>query len=397
MTACTPPSPSALRPLLAAAALAVCAATAPAAPLGIDYELVAQPVAPEPSEFWSALARGSDGRLYGTSVWGGSGEQGTVFRLEEDGSLTVLHSFAADGSEGSHPNIGLTPGADGWLYGAVLSGGTGQLGTIYRISTTGEFAVLHQFGKGVDHGIGAPGFALVQAADGRFYGGANFTPRQAGGHGALYRMDPVTFEVALVHVFRDDGDGMTPAALAAGPQGTLFGTTQNHDRAVAGTVFVLRPGQPLRTLHTFDTAIDGCAPIGPIAVGDDGAVYGATFSCGAGGQGTLFRAAADGSRFDVLHAFAVEDPLGFQALGGLVRDDAGRLFGTTSAGGAKGGGTLFTITPAGTATLLHKFDASNGDGWHPAAAPTPLPEGVLYGTTTSGGAGSGTIYRAQRR
>src|SRR6266404_3782796 len=72
------------------------------------------------------LVEGNDGALYGTSSYGGNNAEGTVFKLKKDGSAyEVLFSFS--GSDGSNPFAGLIEGSDGALYGTTLYGGSKSL------------------------------------------------------------------------------------------------------------------------------------------------------------------------------------------------------------------------------------------------------------------------------
>ena len=98
---------------------------------------------------YADLIQASDGFLYGTATSGGSGGVGTVFRLFPDGSLfEVLHSFDFV-NDGSGPSAGVRQASDGFLYGSAFSGGqlAGQdAGTLFRVSTDGDsFSLLHTF------------------------------------------------------------------------------------------------------------------------------------------------------------------------------------------------------------------------------------------------------------
>ena len=113
------------------------------------------------------LVEGSDGKLYGTSVFGGTNSSnGTVFQLTPSGLLTVLHSF--QGSDGAMPFAGLVEGNDGFFYGTTERGApNSQFGSVYQITTNGEVTILHYF-SGMDGSF--PRAALVQGTDGSFYG-----------------------------------------------------------------------------------------------------------------------------------------------------------------------------------------------------------------------------------
>jgi len=98
------------------------------------------------------LIQGSDGNFYGTTYNGGSSAKGTVFRITATGNFMVLHSFM--GSDGDTPYSSLLQASDGNFYGTTYFGGAFNLGTVYRINATGAFTVIHSFG-GVAAGDGA--------------------------------------------------------------------------------------------------------------------------------------------------------------------------------------------------------------------------------------------------
>ena len=135
---------------------------------------------------YAGLTLGLDGNFYGTTALGGTNNQGTIFQLTPGGVFTSLLSFNV--TNGSNPYAALTPGADGFFYGTTFAGGVSNWGTIFQITITGAFTNLFSF-IGADHpGQGAnPGAALVQAADGSFYGtadyGGAYTNATQGGYG----------------------------------------------------------------------------------------------------------------------------------------------------------------------------------------------------------------------
>jgi uncharacterized repeat protein (TIGR03803 family) len=116
---------------------------------------------------------GPDGALYGTSYWGGTGDVGTVFRIAQDGTETVLHNFSAPdpstgiNADGMEPNARLVLGNDGNFYGVTSSAGPGACGTLFRISPSGTFTVVHAFSGS---SFGGPDSALVADSAGNLYG-----------------------------------------------------------------------------------------------------------------------------------------------------------------------------------------------------------------------------------
>src|SRR5579862_4599131 len=81
----------------------------------------------------------------------------------------------------------------------------------------------------------------------------------------------------------------------------------------------------------------------------------------------------------------------------VVQAKDGNFYGTSSAGGAYGFGTIFKMDSAGNVTVLHDFGGTAGDGQTPYAALLITKAGTFYGTTYAGGAyGSGTVFQMDR-
>ena len=118
---------------------------------------------------YAGLIQGSDGNFYGTAAYGGSGNNGAVFKITSAGTLTPLHSFSG-GSGGATPEAGLIQATDGLFYGTTAAGGSNELGTVFSISSTGSFTNLYLF-SGVTAGSD-PLAALIQGIDSNFYGTA---------------------------------------------------------------------------------------------------------------------------------------------------------------------------------------------------------------------------------
>ncbi len=123
------------------------------------------------------LAQGSDSNFYGTTIVGGKTGSGTVFQSTPAGTLTTLHFFNPNGTDGANPYGGLVLGSDGNFYGTTGFGGSNSVGDVFRISSAGTFTQPYQF-SGPDGRN--PQAALVQGCDGSFYG----TTYQGGTNGA---------------------------------------------------------------------------------------------------------------------------------------------------------------------------------------------------------------------
>lgn len=146
-------------------------------------------------------------------------------------------------------------------------------------------------------------------------------------------------------------------------------------------------------LHTFSTASDGLYP-GPLAVGADGNLYGSASAGGGNGFGTVFRVTADG-QFSILHAFTIDEGNG--SSDPLVSGPDGSLYGLTSEYYDNGivtstGTVLFRISPAGAYSVVYRF-ANDGSQGSYAGTLAVAPNGVIYGSKAKGGAnGSGIVF-----
>jgi len=112
------------------------------------------------------LLRANDEALYGSTHAGGSYNGGTVFKLNQDGSgYRVLHDFR--GADGYEPVTALVEGRDGMLYGTTIRGGTFDQGTVFKIGKDGgNFSLLHSF----PDISGSPWGGIVEGRDGVLYG-----------------------------------------------------------------------------------------------------------------------------------------------------------------------------------------------------------------------------------
>ncbi len=217
---------------------------------------------------------------------------------------------------------------------------------------------------------------------------------------ALASLDPAHAGVRVLHAF-DLSDGDDPdGVLVEDSVGNLYGTTATGGSGSCfagpcGTVFKLAPDGTESVLHSFTGRSDGDQPYGLIK-DEAGNLYGTTayggnVGCdGHGfGCGTVFEVAPDGTE-TVLYAFAGGGD-GALPFAGVIRDKAGNLYGTTSEGGntdcwGYGCGTVFKLAPNGTETVLYAFTGGS-DGVNPEASLIEDSAGNLYGTTYSGGTG----------
>jgi uncharacterized repeat protein (TIGR03803 family) len=303
----------------------------------------------------------SKGNLYGTTFQGGDmncapGQGcGTVFKIDAHGHETVIYAFTSDIPDAAFPAAGLVRDAFGNLFGTTMEGGAAGIGTIFKVSASGNETVLYSFKGGK---LGAyPTGTIVRDPAGNIYGAGSFGDLNCdptySGCGIVFRLTSAG-KFTVLHTFHNiDKDGEDPSGLFRDQSGNLYGTTLlggdlncNGGRG-CGTVFKIDPQGKLTTLYKFH--------------GKDGAF----------------------------------------PTSGVIQDSYKNLYGTTSAGTA---GVVFKLDPTGHETVLYRF-TGGADGGDPEASLLLDPNtGALYGTTMvgadlscspngGGGPGCGTVYK----
>lgn len=354
-----------------------------------------------------AVVVGSGGVLYGVTYYGGTNDLGTVFALTPPalpgGAWTesVLHSFGAY-RDGANPDSPMVIGSGGVLYGSTVYGGNREDGTVFSLtpppSPVGQWteAVLHRFtGDGPPSGVTISPDGVLYGTTG-FGGSSNF--------GTVYELAPPAspggaWRMKVLYSFTYDSGVHPQTGVAIGSGKVLFGTTPSGGAFNCGTIYALAPpavtgGAWTETLlYTFTGGADGGMPLASPVIGKGGILYGTTTSGGSSVGGTLFSltppVSAGGSwTYAVLHDF----PFPYNA-GPLVIGEGGVLYGTGAAGSAF---ILQPPTAAGdpwTYGLLAKFTGS--DGYVPMGL--TFDGGILYGTTyKAGDYGFGTVFQLAR-
>jgi uncharacterized repeat protein (TIGR03803 family) len=342
----------------------------------------------------------SNGVLYGTTEQGGTNGQGTIFKLNKDGSgYAVLKSFIGNG-DGANPVAGLLQGSDGALYGTTSwdreSGGivTGS-GTMFRINPDGSaFQVLRHFAGGSDGANPLYG-TLIQATNSLLYG----TTMNGGvnSQGTVFRISQDGSNYLVIKKFGGGSEGYGPyGGLIQASDGALYGTTANGGTNAQGTIFKLNlDGTGFTVLHSF-SGPDGAVAYAGLIQGQDGDLYGITEAGGAGGNGAIFKLNPDGTGYTVLKSLDVDS--GVLPMGALIQGANGVLYGTTSFRGNTnvllGAGTMFQLNTDGSGFRVLKVFTQTGEGHSPRAGLWQDLDGTLYGTAWGGGPGglAGSIF-----
>jgi uncharacterized repeat protein (TIGR03803 family) len=337
--------------------------------------------------------------LFGTTEFGSTSGNGTVFKVNTDGTgFKDLYSFTL----GTSQNVDFPINSDGARLGAGLilssnvffgtaqGGGVSGNGTVFAINTDGTgFRTLHSFtapdaNNGGTNTDGAKPSARLSLSGNSLYG----TTSQGGssGKGVVFSIQTDGSGFTVLYNF-NGSDGAYPGSLIASSN-TLYGTTGSGGSSTFGTVFKINADDTgFNSLYSFTGADDGAFPRGLFLSGNT--LYGATGSAGSSGKGTLFAMNIDGTGFRALYSFGGIDGAIPNAGLGLVGNT---LYGSTASGGLNNRGTLFAVNTDGTGfTNLYSFTGGS-DGLVPHDL--ILSNNILYGTTQNGGTlGSGTVFR----
>jgi uncharacterized repeat protein (TIGR03803 family) len=256
----------------------------------------ASPTSQPNSPTGSLIQAGSKGSFYGTTVQGGKYKCGTVFEVSRTGAQRVLHNFdyvsasssstPPPGADGCVPSAGLIEDASGTFYGTTLFGGSNNGGTVFSVSPTGTEHVLHSFGQGAD---GSRPMAPLFNVNGTLYGttfGGGANDGSGTGDGIVFSIEKTGRRYHVLHSFGSRKDGVNPDAGLIEVNGVLYGTTSFGGDNNLGTVFSLSATGKERVLHSF-VGLDGTYPqAGLLDV--NGKLYGTASGGGKYNEGTVF-------------------------------------------------------------------------------------------------------------
>lgn len=292
----------------------------------------------------------SSNKLYGEAQYGPRAG-GVIYAVNTDGTaFTNLYAFppltSNTNSDGESPNDRLILTGN-TLYGLAIYGGSFGAGTMFRLNIDGTgFTNLYNFTGGND---GAnPGDGLVLAGN-MFYGTAIFGGRWNSGtvFGITTNGTGLTVEYTFsTETYSGNQDGSNPEAHMVMLGNTLYGTTEYGGSKDDGTVFRVNTGSGGFTNLLIFTNSNGASPFGGLVLYGN-TLYGVTLSGGAAGSGTVFAINTDGTGFTVLHSFSALSH-STNSDGANPYEDlvvvSNKLYGTASAGGPSGHGTVFAIT-----------------------------------------------------
>jgi len=319
-------------------------------------------------------------------------------QLSAGQTFATIHSFDGSSNGGKFPQAGVTFDSQGNMYGTANSGGAYGKGMVWEITATGNFVDLHDFGSIANDGSGPMG-AIAIDSSGNLYGTTESGGASVASGGTVWEI-PSGGNLEVLYSFGDSSNGMSPKAGVTLYQGKLYGTTTSFGSCNQGNVWQLTPGTSgwsAIDLFDFGTLYATGSPLAGVTFDAQGNMYGTTGNGGnrSGGGvigGTLWEIPYGGS-MQVLYNFG-EDTVGDAPGSNVIIDSLGNLYGTTSAGGA-GGGSIWEFTTSQTCVALHQFaDSDYGPDGYAAMGQIVLDnQGDLFGTTYGGGTyGSGAVW-----
>ncbi len=333
------------------------------------------------------------GNLYGTTAFGGAGGIGVVYKLDPSGNETVLYAFPG-AADGQYPyNSGVMLGPDGRLYGTTFYGGRNGHGVVYKLDGDGsDEDLLYTFDLLKASGFGQPGQGVISDSAGNLYGATFIGQADVGyGFGVVYKVDPAGHATVL-HNFTGGADGGDPNSVIRDSAGNLYGTASGGGASSAGVVFKIDPSGNETVLYSFTGGADGGFPLSGVIRDSAGNLYGTTNGGGASSAGVVFKLDTSGHE-TVLYSFTGGPDGGFP-LGGVIRDSAGNVYGTTNGGGASSAGVVFKIDTSGNETALYSFTGGADGGFPLWVVLARDSAGNLYGTTAGGGtSGVGVVFK----
>jgi uncharacterized repeat protein (TIGR03803 family) len=333
----------------------------------------------------SRLALGPFGTVFGVTMSGGSSDEGALFMLNRADRFQLVHSFVSGQGRPWMPNA-VTFSSKGVLVGTTSFGGEYDCGTLFTLGLFDRVQTLHSFNC-TDGNQPTGKFEVTdEAVFGSTGRGGEF------GAGNVYRLSASKVKTlySVPNLFSNDAGTYWGIERAAG--GTVFTATYGYDVGdFHGSVLKVEKNGASTVLHTFTGQADGSRPTSPPIALPDGTLYGTTSAGGAHGVGTIYKISPS-SEYSIVYSFGADD-MAATPWGELTLGKNGRIYGTTASDNVAGRGSIFEFDPNGGLRVLHYF---NDEFFDPKTGLLEKTPGTFYGMTGSGGEHSyGGIFKLQ--
>ena len=308
----------------------------------------------------TSLIQGSDGNFYGTTEFGASGNEGTVFKLTPAGNLITLYTFVAT-ANGANPTS-LVEGNDGFLYGTTGAGGVNNQGVVFKLSKTGTIQVLHSFCSLTNCADGNQPFNLVLGNNGDFYGCTTYSFP-----GTLFRITS-SGSYALLHTFQVSVDGPQAIGMTLASDGNIYGDTLGGF-SLPTVLFRLTEEGKLTAVHSWRYSQ---FPVSPLTQTTSGYLRGVLSHLqGVAGSG-MFKIERSGAGYQEVPLFY---PFSGQVVRYMIQASDKNFWGVF-------GANILNFTQNGQ--LLQQVAVGSTSGSQPALL-VQASNGALVGLTNDGG------------
>jgi len=331
---------------------------------------------------YGVLSETSNGVFHGVTRSGGTSDLGVIFKYEtSSNTLTKLYDF--DNISGDYPTGSLMLASNGKMYGLTSSGGTSNIGVIFDYDILNNIHnKLYDFNNKGEIPYGN----LMEASNGKLYGMTHLGGTQ--NRGVIFEYDILNNNQTKLYDF-DNINGNTPYGyLIEASNGKLYGMTPSGGSLDNGVIFEYNISSNTQTkLFDFDN-INGKTPIGNLMEASNGKLYGMTSSGGSSNNGIIFE-------YDILtntqtKLYDFDNTNGRAPTASLIEASNGKLYGMTEGGGTTGYGVIFEYDIASnTQTKLYNFD--NTTGGFPKGSLMEASNGKLYGMASIGGSSNDGI------
>ena len=328
---------------------------------------------PDGSQPYCSVAFDSNGNMFGTTLTGGANGKGIVWEITKAGKYLDIHDFGGkitdaqgnSATDGVNPEANVTIDSAGNIFGTAPLGGGYGAGVVWEITTSGQYKDLHDFGQqyvdgsDVVGGVTLDNFGNIIGSTS--YGGAN-------GQGLLWKLS----KTGVFQHLHDFGGTVKNADGKSGPDGTLpktcvtidangniFGTTPNGGPSDAGILWEITASGTYLDLHDFggtitvadgQTGLDGTHPVAAVTIGPDGNLYGSASvggpfdeNNGNKGAGMLWEFTSSGAYLDIFDVGGNVTNPGFAIPSSIVFDANGNLYAVAFLGGANFSGTFWEL------------------------------------------------------
>ncbi len=324
----------------------------------------------------------SNGKLYGLTTMGGKTQYGVLFEYDME-TDTYTKKLDFNYSENGYlPSSSVALADNNKLYGTTEKGGEYGYGVLFEYDpASGTYTKKMDF-DGTNTGA-FPRSTLIKASNGKLYG----MTFQGGSNnkGVLFEYNPAGNTYNKILDFSSTTGYWPYGYILAADNGKLYGMTSRGGQYSKGVLFEYDLSTLVYSIKVnFDGINTGAYPYGSLLQNGNGKLYGVTKQGGLHDDGVLFE--YDLTTDTYTKKFDFEESTGSYPIGALTLARNGKFYGLTNSGGANGYGVIFKFdTTTNTYSKIFDFDGTNS-GADANSTFLLATNGKLYATTTNGGA-----------